>query len=65
MVYKIFLDTNIMVDLLMERPFELDAIHEIFKLSEKEIIDLYISESVITAIFYILRKEKGLTHYQP
>ncbi len=58
MAYKIFLDTNIIVDLLMERDFELDAIHEIFKLSEKEIVDLYISESVIATIFYILRKEK-------
>ena len=44
----------------MERNFELDAIHEIFKLSEKGIIDLYISESVITNIFYILRKEKKM-----
>ena len=44
----------------MERNFELDAIHEIFKLSEKGIIDLYISESVITNIFYILRKEKKI-----
>ena len=60
MAYKIFLDTNIIVDLLMERNFELGAIHEIFKLSEKEIIDLYISESVIATIFYILRKEKKI-----
>ncbi len=60
MAYKIFLDTNIIVDLLMQRPFELDAIHEIFTLSEKEIIDLYVSESVITTTFYILRKEKKI-----
>jgi predicted nucleic acid-binding protein len=60
MAYKIFLDTNILLDLLMERNFELDSIHEILKLSEEGIIDLYLSESVITNIFYVLRKEKRI-----
>lgn len=60
MAYKIFLDTNIYLDLLMHREFELEAVHEIVKLAEKGIIDLYISESIITNIFYILRKEKGI-----
>ena len=60
MAYKIFLDTNIIVDLLIERKYELDSINEIFKLAEKGIIDLYISESVITTTFYILRKEKKI-----
>ena len=60
MAYKIFLDTNIIIDILMERKFELDAINEIIKLSEKKIIDLYLSESVITTTFYILRKEKRI-----
>lgn len=58
MVNKIFLDTNIVVDLLLERKYELDAIEEIFKLAEKEKVDLYISESVITTTFYILQKHK-------
>lgn len=44
----------------MERKHELDSINEIFKLAEKGIIDLYISESVITTSFYILRKEKRI-----
>ncbi len=60
MAYKIFLDTNIIIDLLAERNFELDSIHEILKLSEKGITDLYISESIITTIFYLLRKEKKI-----
>lgn len=58
MVNKIFLDTNIVVDLLLQRKYELDAIEEIFRLDEKEKIDLYISESVITNTFYIARKHK-------
>ncbi len=44
----------------MERKHEFDSINEIFKSAEKGIIDLYISESVITTSFYILRKEKRI-----
>ncbi len=60
MAYKIFLDANIIIDLLMERKQELDAINEIFNLAGKEIISLYISESIIANAFYILRKEKKI-----
>lgn len=44
----------------MERKYELDAINEIFNLAGKEVINLYISESIITTTFYILRKEKRI-----
>ena len=44
----------------MERKQELDAINEIFNLAGKEIISLYISESIIANTFYILRKEKRI-----
>ncbi|MEO9210711.1 MAG: PIN domain-containing protein [Ginsengibacter sp.] len=60
MAYKLFLDTNIILDLLAERDFELDSIHEIINLSEKRITELYISESIITTIFYLLQKEKKI-----
>lgn len=60
MTYKLFLDTNIIIDLLMERQYELDAINEIIKLSEKGIVELFVSESVISTTFYILRKEKKI-----
>ncbi len=60
MGYKIFIDTNIIIDLLMKREHELDAINEIINLAGKELINLYISESVITTTFYILRKEKRI-----
>ncbi len=58
MVNKIFLDTNIVVDILLQRKYELDAIEEIFRLDEKEKIDLYISESVITNTFNTAKKHK-------
>lgn len=60
MAYKIFLDTNIIVDLLMERQYELDAINEMFKLAGNENITLNVSESVIATTFYVLRKEKRI-----
>ena len=60
MAYRIFLDTNIIIDLLMERMNELDSINEIFILAGKEKIDLYVSESVIATTFYILRREKRI-----
>ncbi len=60
MAYKIFLDTNIIIDLLIERQHELDSINEIISSAEDGILDLYISESVITNSFYILRKEKRI-----
>ena len=41
----------------MDRNFELDAVHEIFKLADQGIADVPIAESEITTIFYILRKE--------
>src|SRR5690606_3351809 len=60
MVYKIFLDTNIILDLFMERTYELDAIKEIFRLGEKGTVEWYICETIITTTFYILRKEKRI-----
>lgn len=55
---KIFLDTNLIIDLLMDRNYELDAINEIITLARKEIMDLYVSESCIATTFHILYKAK-------
>jgi predicted nucleic acid-binding protein len=58
MVYKLFLDTNIIIGYVQERKNELDAIMEIIRLAELGKVELFISESVITTSFYILQKEK-------
>ncbi|MEO8819938.1 MAG: PIN domain-containing protein [Ginsengibacter sp.] len=58
MAYKLFLDTNIIIDYVQERINELDAIKEIMHLAELEKIELFISESIITTSFYVLQKEK-------
>lgn len=44
----------------MQTNYKLDAINEIIKLSEKKLVELFISESVISTTFYILRKEKRI-----
>jgi predicted nucleic acid-binding protein len=54
MAYKLFLDTNIIIDYVQERKYELDAINEIMKLAELEKIELFISESIVTTSFYVL-----------
>lgn len=58
MGYKLFLDTNIIIDFVQERKFELDAIKEILHLGELGKLQLFISETVITTGFYVLQKEK-------
>jgi predicted nucleic acid-binding protein len=58
MGYKLFLDTNIIIDFVQERKFELDAIKEILYLGELGKLQLFISETVITTGFYVLQKEK-------
>jgi predicted nucleic acid-binding protein len=56
MAYKVFLDTNIIVDFLQPvRPFHQDA-QELFLNLSKDIFTAYISETVITTTPYLIRK---------
>jgi predicted nucleic acid-binding protein len=57
MAYKVFLDTNIIIDFLQPvRPFNEDAKELFFNLS-KDIFTGYISESVVTTTPYLMRKD--------
>lgn len=58
MVNRLFLDTNIIIDYVLERNYELDAVNEIIHLAELEKLELFISESVITTAYYFLQKQK-------
>ena len=58
MAYKLFLDTNIIIDYVQERKHELDAINEIMYLAGLDKIELFISESSVTNSFYVLQKQK-------
>lgn len=53
---KVLLDTNIMLDVILQRqPFVTPAI-EILKLSDLGKLESYITSNSITDIFYVLRK---------
>jgi predicted nucleic acid-binding protein len=57
---KALIDTNIVLDVLLNRqPYCQDAA-KIIVLSEKEIIESYVSASAITDIYYITQKEYNL-----
>ncbi|WP_165063074.1 PIN domain-containing protein [Adlercreutzia sp. ZJ154] len=56
---KVLLDTNIVLDLLLDRqPFVLDAI-QIFALAENKTVKLLLSTDAISTIFYIVSKNNS------
>ena len=56
---KVLLDTNVILDFVLERqPWFIDS-EEIIYLAEQNKITAYISASTISDIYYILRKIKG------
>ena len=57
MAFKVFLDTNIIVDFLQPvRPFHEDA-QQLFLHLSRDIFTAYISETIITTTPYLIRKE--------
>ncbi len=57
MATKIFLDTNIVLDFLLERVGEFEEIKLIFNAATDKVLDLYVSESVLTTAIYFLQKQ--------
>ena len=56
MAYKVFLDTNIVLDIFhRDRPFYDDAVQLFYYLDENKFTAFY-SESVLTTMAYVLRK---------
>jgi len=55
---KILIDTNVALDILLNRPDYINAAL-IFSLTKQNVIESYISASAITDVFYISRKELG------
>lgn len=58
MANKIFLDTNIVVDFIIKREFELQSTERIFDAVYNNDLEAYISESVISTSVYQLRQHK-------
>jgi predicted nucleic acid-binding protein len=58
MALQIFLDTNILLDFLLKRQGELEEIKTIFNAAAEKLIDIYVSESVLTTSIYFLQKQE-------
>lgn len=56
MAYKVFLDTNIVLDIFhRDRPFYNDAVQMFYHLDQNKFTAFY-SESILTTMAYVLRK---------
>ncbi len=56
---NVLLDTNVLLDFVLERePFVKDA-EKVFQVAKHHSIQLFMSATTITDVFYIARKEKG------
>jgi len=53
---KVIIDTNIILDVLLKREKFLDKSSKVILLSEKKIIEGFVSASAVTDIFYITNK---------
>ena len=56
---KVFIDTNLVLDVLAERKPFYETSARIWKLVEKRDLTGYLSATTITDVFYILRKQLG------
>ena len=59
MTKKLFIDSDIILDLLAERPLFYDDAAKIFSWAYKKKIELYTTAVVLANVFYILRKVNG------
>jgi len=55
MALKLFIDTNILIDFIEQRPFDIKNTNRLFLMAQNHETELYTSESVITTAFYITR----------
>jgi predicted nucleic acid-binding protein len=59
-VRRVLLDTNIILDVLLDRePFVTDA-QALFEAIENQRVEGYVTATTLTDIFYIVRKSKGI-----
>jgi predicted nucleic acid-binding protein len=59
MTKKVFIDSDIILDLLAERPLFYDDAAKIFSWAYKKKMELYTTAVVAANVFYILRKVNG------
>ena len=59
MMFKLFIDSDVVIDFITDREPHANPASELFELSEKGIVGLYISAVSINNIYYIVRKFLG------
>jgi len=55
---KILLDTNIVLDIALQRPTFYEPAKEVFNLIKQNKIIAFVSATTVTDIFYVLKREK-------
>ena len=58
MAYKLFVDTNVYLDFLMQRGKDWENAEAIFKLAEKGVIEVFTSSSSVINLMYIMGSYK-------
>ncbi len=59
MAYKLFIDSDVVIDFFTDREPHANPASELFELNEKEKVKLYLSAVSINNIYYIVRKFLG------
>lgn len=59
---KVFVDTDVVLDLLLEREPFFQRSAELFSLGHRRIIVIYLSAVTFSTLYYFLRKYKGVSH---
>lgn len=59
MAYKLFVDSDVVIDFFTDREPQANPASELFELNEKEKVKLYLSAVSINNIYYIVRKFLG------
>ncbi len=59
MVYKVFVDSDVVIDFFTDRGSHVNPASELFELNEQEVIKMYISAVSINNIYYIVRRFLG------
>jgi predicted nucleic acid-binding protein len=50
---KLFMDTNIIIDFIEQRPYEIDSTNKLFRAAEENLVEVYICESTVVNTWYI------------
>jgi predicted nucleic acid-binding protein len=59
MVFKLFIDSDVVIDFFTDRESHINPASELFELNENGSVELYISALSINNIYYIARKYLG------